>query len=201
MSLFNVHPDIAKAKTLHTSFYTNLSNFEVAKAKIFFPSWQFIGDTSLVPEIGSCYPFTLLPGYLDEPLLLTRPENGQVHIMSNVCTHRGNILVNEPCKSAHIRCRYHGRLFGLDGKFKSMPEFKEVENFPAQEDNLHGPSLYKWGNLLFINLEQKLNARNYLGDMMDRLSFLPLEEFHFRPDLSVSYEVKAHWALYCENYL
>jgi choline monooxygenase len=201
MSLFNIDPDIAKAKTLHTSFYTNLLNFEAAKGKIFSPSWHFIGDTSLVPEAGSCYPFTLLPGCLDEPLLLTRQENKQVHVMSNVCTHRGNILMNEPCKSAHIRCRYHGRLFGLDGSFRSMPEFKEVENFPAPEDNLQGPSLYQWGNLLFINLERKQDTKLYLGDMMDRLSFLPMEEFHYRPELSMCYDVKAHWALYCENYL
>jgi choline monooxygenase len=201
MSLFNIDPDISKAKTLHTSFYTNQANFEISKEKIFLPSWQFIGDTSLVSGIGSCYPLTILPGCLDEPLLLTRPEDGQVRIMSNVCTHRGNILVNEPCKSAHIRCRYHGRLFGLDGKFRSMPEFKEVENFPAKEDDLNGPAQFQWGNLLFINLDQLKDAGIYLGNMMDRLSFLPLEEFQYRPDLSVSYDVKAHWALYCENYL
>jgi choline monooxygenase len=201
MSLFTIDPDIAKAKTLHTSFYTNPAHFETAKEKIFTPSWQFIGDTGLVPETGSCHPFTLLPGCLDEPLLLTRPENGQVRCMSNVCTHRGNILVNEPCKSAHIRCRYHGRLFGLDGKFRSMPEFKEVENFPAPEDDLHGPAIFQWGKLLFINLEKKEDVSSYLGNMMERLSFLPVEEFQFRPDLSVSYDVAAHWALYCENYL
>ena len=174
MSIFIIEPDIAKAKTLHTSFYTNLANFETAKEKIFSPSWHFIGDTSLVPESGSCCPITLLPGCLNEPLLLTNSGEGKIRCMSNVCTHRGNILVNEPCKSAHIRCRYHGRLFELDGKFRSMPEFKEVENFPAPEDDLHGPSIFNWGKLLFINLEQKQDARHYFGDMMDRLSFLPL---------------------------
>jgi choline monooxygenase len=201
MSLFSIDPDIAKAKTLHTSFYTDPANFEAAKEKIFSPSWQFIGDTSLVPDTGSCHPFTMLEGCLDESLLLTRSDDGQVRCMSNVCTHRGNILVNEPCKSAHIRCRYHGRLFGLDGKFRSMPEFKEVENFPGPDDDLHGPGLFQWGKLLFANLSGKNTPELYLGDMMDRLSFLPMEDFHFRPDLSVSYDVKAHWALYCENYL
>ena len=35
MSLFSIDPDIARAKTLHTSFYTNLAIFESAKEKIF----------------------------------------------------------------------------------------------------------------------------------------------------------------------
>jgi choline monooxygenase len=201
MSFFTIDPDIAKAKTLHTAFYNEQTHFETAKEKIFAPSWQFIGDMGMISEVGSCYPFNLLPGCLDEPLLLTHAEDGEVRCMSNVCTHRGNLLVNEPCKSAHIRCRYHGRLFGLDGKFRSMPEFKEVENFPAQEDDLHGPALFQWGKLLFINLEKKQDALHYLGDMMNRLSWLPMGEFNYRPDLSISYDVKAHWALYCENYL
>jgi len=33
------------------------------------------------------------------------------------------------------------------------------------------------------------------------LSWLPLNEFAFHPELSKEYHVKAHWALYCENYL
>ena len=37
--------------------------------------------------------------------------------------------------------------------------------------------------------------------MQDRLSWLPLDEFVFKPELSADYIVKAHWALYCENYL
>ena len=37
--------------------------------------------------------------------------------------------------------------------------------------------------------------------MMKRLSWLPLDKFIFRPELTKEYNVKAHWALYCENYL
>jgi choline monooxygenase len=37
--------------------------------------------------------------------------------------------------------------------------------------------------------------------MMERLHFLPLDEFVFKPERSREFEVKAHWALYCENYL
>ena len=31
---------------------------------------------------------------------------------------------------------YHGRKFHLNGKFKSMPEFEEAENFPRDCDDL-----------------------------------------------------------------
>ena len=136
MSKFSVKKNIAKAKTISTEIYTSAEAYEAFKEKIFACSWQFIGDTDLVKEKGSCHPFTLLNGYLNEPLLLTKDEQEKIHCLSNVCTHRGNLLVYEPCKAANLRCKYHGRLFDLDGKFKSMPEFKEVENFPSEDDNL-----------------------------------------------------------------
>ena len=88
---------------------------------------------------------------MHEPLLLTRDKDGALHCMSNVCTHRGNLMVYEPCKLNQLRCKYHGRLFSLDGKFISMPEFKEVEDFPTEADNLHALPLFQWGKLLFTS--------------------------------------------------
>jgi choline monooxygenase len=37
--------------------------------------------------------------------------------------------------------------------------------------------------------------------MMDRLNWLPVNEYRFHPELTREFHVKAHWALYCENYL
>jgi choline monooxygenase len=37
--------------------------------------------------------------------------------------------------------------------------------------------------------------------MQERLPWLPLKDFMYKPELSKSYDVHAHWALYCENYL
>src|SRR4051794_33524736 len=123
MSRFFVNPDIAKAKTIDTDYYTSEIYYEESKEKIFAKSWQLFGDTDKVNEPCSAYPFTLLEGYLNEPLLITRDNENALHCMSNVCTHRGNLMVYEPCKLNQLRCRFHGRLFSLDGQFLSMPEF------------------------------------------------------------------------------
>src|SRR5258708_6558917 len=120
-----VDPDIAKAQTINSAFYKSVEVFELCKEKIFAHSWQFIGGEDLVKTDGDVYPFTLLPGYLDEPLVLTRDHNGQVNLLSNVCTHRGNLVADKACNLNSLKCRYHGRRFDLDGRFVSMPEFKE----------------------------------------------------------------------------
>lgn len=201
MPRFFVEPEIAKARTLSTDFYTDASNFEDAKEKIFSQSWQFAGHAGLVKDPGQCYPFTLLEEYINEPLLLTRDKDSKLHCLSNVCTHRGNILIDAPCQATNLRCKYHGRLFKLDGKFHSMPEFKEVKDFPSPDDDLHKLPLFQWGNWLFTTLNGQLPATEFLQPMINRVGWMPVSEFAYQPGLSKTYAVHANWALYCENYL
>jgi choline monooxygenase len=198
---FFIDSNIAKAKTIDTSFYNSPHYYEASKEKIFAPSWQFIGDTDMVKEAGSAFPFVLLENYLNEPLLLTRDKQGQLHCVSNVCTHRGNLIVYEPCKANQLRCKYHGRLFSLDGRFISMPEFKEVEDFPTEADNLHSLPVFAWGKLLFTSLNATMSAQDFFGEMMQRMEWFAVDKLELRKDLSKDYVVKASWALYCENYL
>lgn len=200
-SPFNIDPNIAKAYTLSTAFYLDPVYFNEAREKIFARSWQLVGDTDQVKENGWVTPVNLLEQYIDEPLMLSRDKAGMLHCLSNVCTHRGNLIVERPCKLNDIRCKYHGRRFNLDGKFMSMPEFKEVENFPAPEDNLTPLPLHTWGKWLFTSLGAGHPAEAFLGDMMARVAWMPFQDFHFRPELSRDYIVEANWALYCENYL
>ncbi len=105
MPRFFIDPDIAKAKTPHTDLYTDPVLFELMKEQLFAPSWQFVGDTDLVAGASNVYPFTLLENYIEEPLVLVRDEQGGVRILSNVCTHRGNLIASEACQAAHLRCR------------------------------------------------------------------------------------------------
>ncbi len=201
MSKFNIDPDIAKAQTISTDFYTQEQYFQLAKEKIFADSWQFIGDTEMLNNQANAYPFTLLENYINEPLLLTRDKENDLHCMSNVCTHRGNLLVYETCKLNQLRCKYHGRSFALNGKFLSMPEFKEVKDFPSEEDNLHQLPVFQWGKLLFTSLNKNIEANVFFNEMKERVSWLPMDKITFHPELSKDYFVNANWALYCENYL
>jgi choline monooxygenase len=92
----NINSDISKAETLPSSFYKDLESFEIIKNKIFLRAWHWVGDENLIAEKNSLYPFTLLEGFLDEPLLLSRSTDNNIKCLSNVCTHRGNLLLLKP---------------------------------------------------------------------------------------------------------
>ena len=153
---FFVDPDITKAETLPSSFYTDSTIFEKLKS-IFLNSYHFVGDINLIPLPGQSYPFVLLESYLNEPLVLVRNNEDEINCFSNVCTHRGNIVVQNPGKLRNLQCLYHGRIFDLNGQFKRMPEFENVQNFPRACDNLHKFDVKCLGPFIFCGLSQNLD--------------------------------------------
>ena len=108
---FRVDKDIKKAETLPSKFYMDQSIFDLVKEKIFSKSWHWIGHENLVKEPNSIHPITLMENFLDEPILLTKDNNGVISCLSNVCTHRGNILALNSIKAKKLVCMYHGRRF------------------------------------------------------------------------------------------
>ncbi len=198
---FNIDPDITKANTLPASFYRDPEIFEAIKKLIFCRSWQWIGHENKVESNQQIYPFTLLDSYLTEPMVLTKDIANKIHCLSNVCTHRGNLVVNHTGKAKKLICGYHGRRFQLDGAFEHMPEFKEAVGFPQPCDNLHQFPLRQWGPFLFAGLNPVFDFQQVLDTMNERVGFLPLHEFKLDESRSKDYFVNAHWALYCDNYL
>ncbi len=197
MSLFEIDPDIRKAKTLASDFYTDQRFFELSKEKIFAHTWQFLGYEN---ELSGLTPMTILPGFLDEPVLLAKAEDS-VMCLSNVCTHRGKILVEKPCQTNLIHCGYHGRRFSLDGKFLSMPEFEGVEGFPCEGDNLKQLPFAARQGFMFASIDPVVPFDTYVNDAAVRFAYDQYDTSGLRHTSSREYEVNAHWALYCENYL
>ena len=198
---FNINPDITKAETLPASFYKDKIVFEAIKEQVFLKSWQFIGDDNLVSTEQSVHPFILLDNFLTEPLLLTRDAKSEISCLTNVCTHRGNLVALSTGKSKKLTCTYHGRCFNLKGEFEFMPEFQDAEDFPRPCDNLHQFPLKKWGSLLFAGLNPLFDFQQVIDKMTERIGFLPLDQFILNTSLNKDFIVNAHWALYCDNYL
>src|SRR5688572_298502 len=103
---YAVDADITVAQTLPGTFYGNAATFARLRERIFARTWQWLGPLDDVAEPESLGPRALLPGLVDEPLLLTRDAEGRLRCMSNVCTHRGNILVGTACREiGRASCR------------------------------------------------------------------------------------------------
>ena len=147
-----IDPDITKAETLPASFYRNPDFFEAVRERVFYRSWQWIGHEGLVDSGQNVYPFILLDRFLTEPMLLAMDKAEKISCLTIVCTHRGNLVVENIKATKKLICGYHGRSFNLHGKMEHMPEFEDVENFPRPCDNLRKFPLQHWGPFLFVGL-------------------------------------------------
>jgi choline monooxygenase len=146
-------------------------------------------------------PRTLLPGLLDEPLLLARDAARELRCLSNVCTHRGNLLVREACVADQIRCGYHSRRFDLAGRMTFMPEFAGAEHFPSPADDLPRVALGEWAGLAFAVARRGRAVRRVQRRSRRGPRAMPLDRLAHDPSRDRDYDVAAHWALYVENYL
>jgi choline monooxygenase len=196
-----IDEDISRARTLPADFYRDLATFERVRERVFARSWQLVDGAERALGPGAALPFDLLPGCVDEPLLLVRDGGGALHGMSNVCTHRGNLVCTEAGTLSGLRCRYHGRRFTLDGRMVAMPEFEGVHDFPTPADDLLPVPLGHLGPLVFAGLQPAFAFDEWIAPVRERLSFIPFDELVPDPASSRNYDVAASWALYCDNYL
>ena len=191
---YGIEEDIARASTLPGRFYSDADAFDAMRERVFARTWQWVGDLADVASPQSLSPRDLLPGFLDEPLLLARDPAGELRCLSNVCTHRGNILVKAPCSAKEIRCGYHSRRFDLAGRMTFMPEFGDAKDFPSPSDHLPRVAFAQWAGLGFASIRPAAPFEDFIDGV-------PVEAMRHDASRDRDYEVHAHWALYVENYL
>lgn len=201
MSNYTINEDIKKAETLPSSFYGNTDSFKELTDVLLSNSWQFIGDETLFSKGFNIVPITLCEGIINEPLVLIRNESNDITCLSNVCTHRGNLLLQKETTSSQLVCGYHGRKFSLDGKMTFMPEFEKAQDFPRNCDHLTSIPIAKWQQFFFVSLNPNFDFNIMARDLDERLSFIDFSQLEYIPEHDKSYKLKAHWALYCDNYL
>ena len=194
-----IDDDISRARTLPAAFYRDAAVFERVREKVFARSWQQVDGVERVDRKGAVLPFEFLPGYVEEPLVLARDAEETLRCLSNVCTHRGNLVCTQASDVGGLRCGYHGRRFTLDGKMVAMPEFEGVHDFPTPGDDLKQIGLHRLGPLWFAGFDPAFPFEELTAPVRERIDFL--DRLTFDSEGSRSYEVKANWALYCDNYL
>jgi len=97
--------------------------YDEEMAQIFGRAWLMIGHESLVPRVNDFF-----HTYMGEdPVILTRDSQGQLHALLNMCRHRGNRVVRcDDGNARHFMCAYHGWTYANDGTLESLPGESEA---------------------------------------------------------------------------
>ena len=196
---FHVEPDIRAAATPPRELYGDPAWYDAICERVLARTWHVVARLDEVAQPESALPVTLLPGALDEPIVLTRDGAGALHALANVCTHRGNVVATEAARARTLRCGYHGRTFRLDGSMLAAPGFEGVTSFPS--------ATRCGGSDSARSARSRSSPRGRRPRSMrssDRsLSVSPSSRGTRCRDAGAShdYELDANWALYVDNYL
>ena len=200
--------DTAHATGLPNEFYTDEQAAVLEREHVFGRSWACIGRASDVPRKGELLPVELY----GLPLVLLRDSADQVRVFHNVCSHRGQLLVREPCKvQGVIRCPYHSWTYGLDGSLRGTPHLGGVGShdhsaFDRAQHGLKAVRSHVWADQVFIDLSGNApEFADFIAPLTDR--WRPLwgddgaDLLRITQDGShMEMEVAANWKLAVENY-
>src|SRR5712691_6031568 len=80
--------------------------------QVFGKTWVFLGHESEIAKPGD-YKTTRIG---TQPIIMTRDEDGQIHVLMNRCMHRGATICQEQRGNAsYFRCWYHGWTYSNQG--------------------------------------------------------------------------------------
>lgn len=185
--------------------YLQTSNEFIALwSELFGQSWQPL-PRWLAPEAaGEHYdlPFSVLEPLIPESLLLCKRGN-QEHLLSNVCSHRGHLVVTKTRSSTatSFACPYHGRRFGIAGTCQGQPHTSDPQVCRPQDDLPQRPLTAAFGLDWFTITEPNYAITAEQDHWHPYLGFLQTRQLLPQPQTFMDYEVAAPWSLYVENYL
>ncbi|MCY3819433.1 MAG: aromatic ring-hydroxylating dioxygenase subunit alpha [Gammaproteobacteria bacterium] len=146
-------PGMDPLRALPAAAYRDPAWLAAEKEGIWHGDWVFAATEDALPTPGDQLP-TLIG---DQPVLLLRNQAGELVALSNLCAHRGTLLVEERTNAERIQCPYHAWTYDDAGRLIGVP-FGPRE---ALDRSSHGLVKYRaesWHGLVFVSLRHQVES-------------------------------------------
>jgi Rieske 2Fe-2S family protein len=184
----------ARTFSLPQPFYNDARLFALDMQEIFEKEWLFAGMTCEIPAKGNF--MTLDVG--DNPIIIVRGSEGQIHAFHNVCRHRGSRLcMKDKGKVAKLVCPYHQWTYELDGRLLFAGS-DMGSDFDLASYGLKPVNVRTAGGFIFINLSETSPA---IDDFLVTLEHYlePYQMDNVKVAAESSIVEQANWKLVIEN--
>ena len=130
--------------------YISREFFDLEVEKVWRKTWQMACRESRLRRSGDYLVYDIV----NDSILLTRTESGEIKGFYNSCLHRGRALKRGAGKADNLRCPYHGWSWSLEGEFEGAPCQWDFPHVTEEAFKLPEVKVGTWGGWVFINMDE-----------------------------------------------
>ena len=187
---------LERAWTLPPAAYVDDRVFQAEAAHIFKRDWVCVARCDQLPDPGDY----LCVDLIDQPIVVARDMEGQLHAMSAICLHRAMPLAEGRGNSTRLLCPYHHWTYELNGKLRSAPMMDGVEGFVPDNCSLPKLSLEEWHGFIFVNMDA--NAQPLAPQLTGLETLTKDYEFENLVVLeTIEFDSPWNWKILVENFM
>jgi phenylpropionate dioxygenase-like ring-hydroxylating dioxygenase large terminal subunit len=181
---------------LPASLYTDETRFAAEQEKLFAQLPLVLGPSAMLPSLRTAVAHD---GY-GVPLIVSRDGEGQVHVLANVCRHRGTRLVEgaDVVPASRIVCPYHAWAYRADGSLAALPRPDCFPGLDKADMSLRQFDAVESGGLIWFARAADTNfaPATALSDDLDAFGLANLHLYRRR-----THEVACNWKLIVDAFL
>lgn len=135
-----------QAMSLPASFYTDQDWLEREQKFLFAEDWFCVGRQELLEHNGD-YVALEVSG---EPIVILKGLDGKIRALSNVCRHRGTVIMQGKGNTKSLLCPYHHWAYDTEGALVNAPEMSQQPGFDSSQCRLPEFKVTIWIGFIFV---------------------------------------------------
>ncbi len=162
---------------------------------IWHADWVFVATEDAIANPGDQLPVAVG----NQPVLLVRQQDGTLAALSNLCAHRGTLLVEEPANGKRVQCPYHAWTYAEDGRLLSVP-FAEKAEVDKAAHCLPRHQVAAWHRLIFVALSDAVEPfQTRIAHLDALLTERGIDDLHHWPNHQETEIWECNWKLAALN--
>ncbi|GAA4027403.1 aromatic ring-hydroxylating dioxygenase subunit alpha [Sphingomonas rosea] len=181
---------------LPASLYTDPARFEAEQSRLFPAVPLLLGPSAMLPGPRQA----ITHDAYGLPLIVSRDGDGQIHVLANVCRHRGTRLIEAEgvVPAARIVCPYHAWTYAPGGALAALPRPDCFPGLDKSRQSLRRFPAHESGGLIWFSQAADTDFRPVAALAPDMDAF-GLGQLHlYRRH---THEVSANWKLVVDAFL
>jgi phthalate 3,4-dioxygenase subunit alpha len=197
--------DAVRRGLVPAHLYNDAAVHDLERDRLFSRAWTFLAHESEIPRPDDY----VVRHILDDSFLVTRDGDGRIHVLFNMCVHRGMQVCRAERGSARtFRCPYHAWTYRNDGQLVGLPFHADAYGGEAGfvregQALVPAPSMAIRNGMIFASLDPDAPTfEDWLGDFAFYLDFYTGQSpagMEFRGPQR--WRVEANWKIGAENFM